>query len=76
MTKLYKCTLQCKIKKIPDMVEYLKAKNDDTLITMFEQCENIVGSSYYGYKWIAIELMRIKDFPEVMTVEVKVQCTT
>ena len=73
MSKLFKCTLQCKVKGIPDLVEYLRAKNDDVLITSFEQCENFEGSMYYGYKWIEILPMKLKNFPEVMTMEVKIK---
>ncbi len=67
---LYKCTLECKIKGFPKIVEYLKSSNDDKLILMFEQCENIEGSMYYGYKWIEIKPMKLKDFPEVMQMTV------
>ena len=68
---LFKCTLECKIKGIPNIIEYLRAKNDDQLITMFEQCEKIEGSTYFGYKWIEIIPMKLKDFTEVRTLEVK-----
>ena len=69
MSRLFRCTLECKIKGIPNIVEYLRAKNDSQLIKMFEQCENIEGSTYYGYKWIEIKPFTMKEFPEIMTVE-------
>ena len=71
MRKLFKCTLQCKIKGVSDMVEYLRAKNDNQLIAMFENCESIEGSTYYGYKWNEIIPIKLKDFPEIITMEVK-----
>ena len=70
MSKLYKCTLKCKIQGIPKKIEYLRSKSDNELITMFEQCENIEGSTYYGYKWVEIILIKIKDFPEILTLKV------
>ncbi len=69
---LYKCTLQCKIKGFPDIIEYLRSRSDDKLITMFEQCENFEGSLYYGYKWTEIKQIKMNEFPEVMTIKVKI----
>lgn len=67
---LFKCILECKIKGFPDRIEYLRSDSDDKLITMFEQCENFEGSEYYGYKWTGLEVMTLKDFPEVMQVKI------
>ena len=72
-TELYRCTLECKIKGIPNRVEYLRTNNDDELISMFERCENLEGSEYYGYKWVEIKSMNLKDFPKIKTVEVNVK---
>ncbi len=71
MTQLYKCTLQCKIKGIPNITVYLRSSNDDRLISTFERCENLEGSMYYGYKWIEINPIKLRDFPEIKTIEVK-----
>ena len=68
---LYKCELKCKIKGFPNKVEYLRAKSDDILIKMFEQCENIEGSEYYGYSWTGVCLTKISDFSEVKTLRIK-----
>jgi hypothetical protein len=68
---LYKCELECKIKGFPDRVEYLRAMSDDILVDMFEQCENVEGSEYYGYRWTGVCLMKMEDFPEVKTMKVK-----
>jgi len=73
LSKLYKCTLECKIKGFPFMVEYLRASSDNLLIKMFDQCENIVGSTYYGYKWMEIIPVKLTDFPKIMTVEVELK---
>lgn len=72
-TQLYKCTLECKIKGIPNRVEYLRAKEDYKLYTMFELLENLEGSAYYGYKWVEICPMKLKDFPKIKTIEVNVK---
>jgi len=72
---LFKCTLECKIKGVPEIIEYLRCTNEDKLITMFENCENFEGSMYYGYKWIEINPMKLKNFPEVKTLKVKCQVT-
>jgi len=71
MPKLFKCTLRCKIKGIPDRIEYLRAKNEDILISSFESCENIEHSMYYGYKWIDVKPIKLGDFPEIITIEVE-----
>jgi hypothetical protein len=57
---------------MPDMVEYLRSPSDDRLITMFEQCEHIEGSVYYGYKWQSIERHLVRMFPEVHTIKVDI----
>ena len=69
--KLFKCILECKIKGFPNLVEYFRAKNEDQLIIMFEQCENLEGATYYGYKWIEISPIKIINFPEVHTMKIK-----
>ena len=71
MSRLFKCVLRCKIKWVPDRVEYLRAKNDDQLINMFERCENLEGSMYYGYKCNEVITMRIKNFPDTKIVELE-----
>ncbi len=57
---------------MPDIVEYLRSPNDDRLISMFENCERIEGSIYYGYKWESVERIKMTDFPEVMTIKVDI----
>ena len=72
MTGLFKCELECKIKGFPKRVEFLRAKNEDILIKMFNECENLEGSMYYGYRWTGIYNIKMKDFPEVKTLKVKI----
>jgi len=72
MSSLFKCELKCKIKGFPKRVEYLRANSQDILIKMFEQCEHVEGSEYYGYEWTGVCVINMKDFPEVKTLKVKI----
>ncbi len=70
---LWKCTLTSKqFGYTPNKIEYLRSPNDGRLITMFEECENIEGSTYYGWKWDSVERMKMTDFPEVVTIKVDI----
>lgn len=70
-SKLYKCVLTSDIRIIPDLTEYLKCESKKILENMFNNCFTISGSMYFGYHKVTISPMKVSNFPEVKTMQIK-----
>ncbi len=70
--KLFKCELTSNIRGLHSKTEYLRCKSKKILETMFTQCFNFERSMYWSYHKVKITEINISDFPEVMTIKVKI----
>lgn len=71
MTKLYKCFFTSSIRDLPHKTDYLRCESKVILYKMFCRCRILIGSEYYGYETVQIKKMKMSDFPEIKTIQVK-----
>lgn len=70
MSKLYKIELTSKINGLSDRTEYIRSSSEKTIKNMLEQCFVIKNSEYFGYDNYSINIMKLSNFPELMTIKI------